>query len=259
MILGILQARASSTRLPGKVLRPVLGKPMLELQIERLLRAQRLDLLVLATSIDSSDDPIEALGARLGIECSRGSLDDVLDRFQQAAQRHAPEYVVRLTGDCPLADPELIDRVVDFCLAGGFDYASNTLEPTFPDGLDAEVMRASALAAAACEARLPSQREHVTPFIYAHPQRFRLGSYRSTDDRSHMRWTVDDIDDLEFVDGIYRALYPENPAFTTDDVVSYLAAHPEIASLNSRHRRNEGYVRSLSRDPSGAQTKEIPP
>jgi spore coat polysaccharide biosynthesis protein SpsF len=167
--------------------------------------------------------------------------------------------VVRLTGDCPLADPELIDRIVDFCLAGGFDYASNTLEPTFPDGLDAEVMRASVLAAASREARLPSQREHVTPFIYSHPQRFRLGSYRSTENRSHMRWTVDDIDDLELVDGIYRALYPTNPAFTTDDIVAYLAKHPGIASLNSRHHRNEGYARSLSRDPSGAHIKESPP
>ena len=179
MILGILQARASSRRLPGKVLKPILGRPMLERQIERLRRARRLDGLVVATSTDAGDDAIDALCRSLGVECFRGSLEDVLDRFYRAVLRHAPQSAVRLTADCPLADPAVIDRLVELHAAGGYDYTSNTLVRTYPDGLDAEVVALPCLEAAWREAALPSEREHVTPFIYNRPQRFRLIDKRS--------------------------------------------------------------------------------
>ncbi|MBM3560846.1 MAG: hypothetical protein FJX53_13430, partial [Alphaproteobacteria bacterium] len=139
-VIAVLQARTSSSRLPGKVLRPLQGRPMLERQIERILRSRRLDRLVVATSDHPEDDPIEALCRTLGVDCFRGALEDVLDRFYRAAASRRPDHVVRLTGDCPLCDPEIIDRVVAHHLEGGYDYTCNVLEPTFPDGLDVEAM-----------------------------------------------------------------------------------------------------------------------
>src|SRR5476649_1017963 len=151
---AILQARVSSSRLPGKVLKPILGRAMLLHQLDRVRRAGSLDDLVVATSTESGDDAIETMCAAEGIRCFRGSLNDVLDRFYQAALPFNPDYIVRLTGDCPLADPELIDRVVNFLITGGFDIAGAA--PTFPDGLDVEAMRFSILETAWREATLPS-------------------------------------------------------------------------------------------------------
>ena len=246
--LAILQARTSSTRLPGKVLKPLLGKPMLARQIERLKRARTLDELVVATSTDPSDDALEALSDAEGVACYRGSLDDVLDRFYRAALMRSPSHVVRLTGDCPLSDPVVVDRTVRFYEEGGFDYASNALEPTFPDGLDVEIFRFSALEEAWREARLPAFREHVTLFIYRHPERFRTGSYRNATNLAHLRWTVDEPSDYEFVKRVYEALYPAKPEFGMEDVIRFIAAHPEACALNSGIGRNEGLARSLQRD-----------
>ncbi|MBV9183532.1 MAG: glycosyltransferase family protein [Acidobacteria bacterium] len=246
MILAILQARVCSTRLPQKVLLPILGKPMLVHQIERALRATLLDQLLVATSLDTSDDAIENLCRASGIECFRGSHADVLDRYYRAAQVFHPEYVVRLTGDCPLIDPQVIDSVVTFCLEGGYDYASNTIEPTYPDGLDTEVFRISCLTKAWHEAELPSDREHVTPFIWRQPDFFRIGSFRGDANLSGLRWTVDEAIDFELVKTIYEALYPTNPFFAMQDIVRYLELHPDISSVNSRIPRNAGYTLSLS-------------
>lgn len=254
MILAILQARVSSSRLPGKVLRPLLGQPMLARQIERLQRSRRVERLVVATSDQREDDPIAQLCADLGITCHRGSLDDVLDRFHGAALPHHPTHVVRLTGDCPLADPDVIDACIDFHLAGNFDYTTNALQPTFPDGLDVEVFRANCLDEAWREARLPSQREHVTPFIHGQPERYRIGHYRGEPDLSHLRWTVDEAEDFALVETIYAALYPANPVFSTADILSLLARRPELATLNTAFARNEGYAKSLAADAS-ASTK----
>lgn len=249
MILAILQARVSSTRLPGKVLKPLLGAPMLTRQIERVRRARLIDTLIVATSTDPSDDAIEALCRGAGIACHRGALQDVLDRYYQAAKPYQPDHIVRLTGDCPLADPEVIDRLIRFYLDGGYDHASNGGEPTtFPDGLDVEAFRFSALEAAWREARLPSEREHVTPFIYNHPERFRLGSYRNDVDLSHLRWTVDEPADFDLVKIVYEALYPAKPDFGTADILALLDARPELGAMNTHHARNEGYAKSLQED-----------
>lgn len=244
MILGVLQARASSSRLPGKVLMPMAGAPMLERQIERLLRAQRMDKLVLATSDGSDDDAVAEIAGRAGIELYRGSLDDVLDRYYQAARPHLPRHVVRVTGDCPLADWEVIDRAIEFAVEGGYDYASNTLNPTWPDGLDVEVATFAALETAWREAVRPLEREHVMPFITSRGERFRLGSLESERDLSHMRWTVDEPQDYEFVRRVYEALFPGNPAFTTADVLALLEKQPELATLNTGFIRNEGLRKS---------------
>ena len=248
MILAILQARLSSTRLPGKVLKPILGMPMLLRQIERVRRARGIDRLVLATSDDPSDDAIEKLCRENDIECFRGNLNDVLDRFYQAAKAVKPDYVVRLTGDCPLIDPEIIDRVIRHGIDGKFDYASNTIKPTFPDGLDVEVFRFGCLETSWREATLPSQREHVTPFIHQQPGRFKIGNYAGAQNLSHLRWTVDETLDFELIKQIYESLYPAKPDFDTNDVLALLDRRPELKTLNTAHERNEGYQRSLAKD-----------
>jgi len=251
MILAILQARMSSTRLPGKVMKPLAGAPMLERHIERVRRSELIDVLVLATSDHENDDAIADLGAHLSTHVHRGSLDDVLDRFYRAALPYAPDHVVRLTGDCPLADPEVIDQVIRLYLDGRYDYASNALIPTFPDGLDVEVFRFSCLEEAWREAQLPSEREHVTPFIHKRPQRYRIGVLGADEDLSSLRWTVDTAEDYALVSKIYEALYPVNPAFTTEEVVRWLEEHPDLAEMNTDQQRNEGYLKSLAEDPDG--------
>ena len=255
MILAILQARASSTRLPGKVLKPILGRPMLARQIERVCRARRIDRLVVATSTDASDDAVAALCHHIGVARFRGSLDDVLDRFYKAAVPYSPAHVVRLTGDCPLADPQLIDRLIAFHLDGGFDYSSNALEPSYADGLDAEIMTFGALGEAWHEARLASEREHVTPFIHKRPERYRIGSMSGDRDLSALRWCVDEPEDLEVVRSIYGALYPANPNFTTADILDYLSRHGDVAGHNAGLVRNQGYAASLVDDKLAAAAK----
>lgn len=249
MILGILQARTSSSRLPGKVLLPIVGRPMLALQIERMLRARRVDRWVLATSTNAEDDALEGIARSAGVDCFRGSLDDVLDRFYRAAERYAPEHVVRTTGDCPLFDPEVLDVGIAAYLSSGVDYLSNCVEATYPDGLDYEVFRFSALEEAWKEARLPSQREHVTPFINRQPDRFSVKHFRNpAGDFSSLRWTVDQPEDLPLVRSVYEALYASNPQFGLNDVLRYLESRPTLSEANSGVKRNEGYQLSLDRE-----------
>ena len=237
MILAIMQARMSSTRLPGKVMAPILGHPMLLRQIERVGRARSFDRLLVATSSSPSDDVIARTCADHEIECFRGSLHDVLDRFVQAAKPYAPEHLVRLTADCPLADPDAIDSVVAYHLEGGFEYTSNTRVRTFPHGLDAEVCRYACLEQAWCDATTPFEREHVMPYLWG-SNRFSVGQLCQECDQSYFRWTVDFAEDLELVREIYTSLYPVDPAFTTDDIVRLLDHRPALAMLNATRRRS---------------------
>ena len=219
MAVAILQARMSSTRLPGKVLMPLAGRPMIERQIERLRRCSTLQRIIVATSTEPSDDPLADHVSRLGVDLFRGSLTDVLDRYLGAARAFdAQGQVVRLTADCPLADPGVIDACVRLQAELGVDYVSNGRQRTYPHGLDVEAFGFDALVAAAAEASDPYDREHVTPFIYRNPQRFSLGVLLQKTDESRLRWTVDTPGDYAFVERVYAALYPENPAFTSDDV-----------------------------------------
>ena len=248
MILAILQARVSSTRLPGKVMKTILGVPMLLRQIERVKRSQLINGLVIATSKDDSDNIIEKLCQENGIACYRGSLDDVLDRFYKASFAYHPDHVVRLTGDCPLIDPQVIDEVITYYLQGRYDYASNALNPTYPDGLDVEIFSFACLQLAWQEAKLPSQREHVTPFLHQQPERFKLGSYKNSKDLSDLRWTVDESADFALVSRIYELLYPQNPFFNTEDILRLLDENIDINSMNMGIKRNEGYQKSLRLD-----------
>lgn len=248
VILAILQARMNSTRLPGKVLKPLLGIPMLQRQIERIKRSKMIDKLIVATSDQDSDNPIRFLCENNGIPVFRGSLDDVLDRFYQCALSNAPNHIVRLTGDCPLADPLLIDEIISYHLTEKNDYTSNTLEPTYPDGLDVEVFCFSVLKTTWIESELPSEREHVTPYIYKQPDKFKLGSFKNNTDLSHLRWTVDEEVDYEFVQKVYTKLYPDNPTFGTLDLLAYIERDQGLIDLNGHFKRNEGYFKSLQKD-----------
>lgn len=241
MIIMVLQARASSKRLPGKALKSILGKPMLHHQIERIQHAKVPARLVLATSHNPEDDAVATIGQNTGIDVYRGSLDDVLDRFYRAAEPFAPSHVVRLTGDCPFTDPSIIDAITRFAVNGNYDYASNSIRPTFPDGLDVEVATFEALQTAWREATTRSDREHVMPFLYRQPDRFKLGNYENERDLSTLRWTVDEPADFAFVETIYRALYPANPAFDSADILGYLSENPSLAATNSGFARNEGF------------------
>jgi spore coat polysaccharide biosynthesis protein SpsF len=237
MMLAVLQARMSSTRLPGKVLKPLAGAPMVLRQIERLRRARRLDRLVVATSTEASDDPLaEALGGA-GVEVFRGPLDDVLARFVGVLDAWPAEHVVRLTADCPLADPEAVDATVALHLETGGDYTSNTPETfAWPKGLDVEVITAEALRRTA-QAPTPEAREHVTWDVWTRPQSWRIAWLKSARaDDGDIRWTVDTPDDYAFVQAVYEALYPGNSAFTSDDVRRFLADRPDLARFGG-HRR----------------------
>lgn len=248
MIIAVLQARLSSSRLPGKVLKPILDQPMLALQIERIKRSQLIDQLVVATSTSPEDEQISKLCQEIEVVSFRGSLDDVLERVYQAAKPYSPTYLVRLTGDCPLCDSELIDQVIQFHVDGNYDYSSNCLIPTYPDGLDVEICRFQCLEIAEKEATLPSHREHVTPFINQQPDRFKLGNYQHDQDLSYLRWTVDELADFELVRQIYTNLYPQNPSFNMRDILDWLYQHPEWQTHNSKYERNEGFTKSLLAD-----------
>jgi spore coat polysaccharide biosynthesis protein SpsF len=222
MNLAVLQARMSSSRLPGKVLAPVLGQPMIARQIERLRRARLIDELVMATSVDPSDDPLAEACRHLGVTVFRGDLNDVLSRFVGVLEaRPQARALVRLTADCPLTDWTLIDALIERHLAEDADYTSNDLEVrTYPHGLDAEVMKPSALLRAGREASDPYEREHVAPFLYRRPESHKLVGMTRSPSLAHLRWTVDYPADLEFVRDVYAQLYPVKPAFLTDDIVA---------------------------------------
>ena len=248
MILAILQARMGSSRLPGKVMKPVLGRPMIERQIERILRSKRIDQLIVATSNLKEDDVLETLCDSIRVPVFRGELDNVLDRFYRAAVPYNPKHVVRLTADCPLADPLLVDELIDFYLEHQCDYASNCQEPTLPDGLDAEIFSFAVLEQAWKEAVLPSHQEHVTAFICEHRERYRIENYKYNRDLSNLRWTVDEFEDLEFVRRVYEKLYPLNPEFRTEDIIALLDREPELLEINKSFKRNAGMKKSIEKD-----------
>jgi spore coat polysaccharide biosynthesis protein SpsF (cytidylyltransferase family) len=239
-VIGILQARMSSFRLPGKVLKPILGQPMLARQLERLQWCQTLDGLVVATSNQPDDDSIAKLCAMVGVDCFRGSLNNLIDRFYHCALEQGAEFIVRLTGDCPLSDAAMIDELVHFFLRLDVDYASNCRPPTLPDGLDAEVFTMEALATAWRESLSPFEREHVTPFIINRPERFTIANWEWFSDFSWLRWTVDEPEDFTFISKVYEALYPSKPDFGFDDVLALLKKQPCLVEINRKFQRNEG-------------------
>jgi spore coat polysaccharide biosynthesis protein SpsF len=232
-VVAIIQARVGSTRLPGKVLKELAGEPMLARCVNRVRRAQMLDEVVVATTVQKADEAIVQLCAERAWPCFRGSEDDVLDRYYQAAIAYQADVVVRITSDCPLIDPQVVDRVVGEFLdrQPQVDYASNTsLKRTFPRGLDTEVICSSALERAWRKDHNPAWREHVTPYIYRHPNMFRLHNVENPVDYSRMRWTVDTPEDLAFVLRVYEHFWHDR--FSWLDVLAALEEHPEWLAIN---------------------------
>jgi spore coat polysaccharide biosynthesis protein SpsF (cytidylyltransferase family) len=208
--VAIIQARTSSSRLPGKVLEPINGIPMIIFMLQRVARAKQLDQLTLATSTDESDNVLCRQVEQAGFDCYRGNLLDVLDRFNCAAKLCAADVVVRLTGDCPLMDSDVIDRCLSILAEGRYDYVSNVDPPTFPNGLDVEAFTYEALAKAHSEANLSTDREHVTPYIRRNKTLFRQANVCSSVDLSDLRWTVDHADDLSFVRALVGSVKSTN-------------------------------------------------
>lgn len=244
-VIAIVQARMSSTRLPGKTLADINGKPMLLHVVERVRRAGGVDQVLVATSDRPSDDPLAAVCDANDVLCFRGSENDVLDRFYRAARAHSATTVVRITADCPLLDGSVLDKTVAKYRGGGYDYVANNLEHTYPDGLDVEVFSFAALERAWREATQPAEREHVTPYL-RQARGFRRGDvpYAGHHNVADLRWTVDEPRDLEFVRAIYARFAPEE-AFGMEDIAKLLAETPELAHLNDGIVSNEGYYRSL--------------
>lgn len=228
----ITQARMTSTRLPGKVLKTVLGKALLQHQIERLRRS-RADEVIVATTTNAADEPIVALCRELSVPFFRGSELDVLARCQGAAKASGLDLVVRVTSDCPLIDPWVVDQVLALHSSSGADFAANTLQRTYPRGMDTEVFSAAMLEEAAAEACLPYEREHVTPFFYQRPQRYRLANLAYKTDQSGHRWTVDTPEDFQLIERLLSALYPEKPGFSLEDILALISRHPEWSRLNA--------------------------
>lgn len=230
-IVAIIQARMGSTRLPGKVLMDLAGETVLARVVARVRRCRLVNQIVVATSLHPQDDAIVAECGRLGISAFRGSELDVLDRYYNAAQAANAEVIARITSDCPLLDPGVTDFTIQSFLDARPDYASNALERNYPRGLDTEVMTFAALSCAWQEARQPAQREHVTPFLYQHPERFNLLAVKGDRDYSEYRWTLDTPEDLAFIRAVYSRL-SANPHFSWHDVLHILELEPELAVIN---------------------------
>ncbi len=242
-IISIIQARLGSTRLPGKVLKPILSRPMLSYMLERVKAAKRIDALMIATTENKSDQPIVEFCRSEKIKCFRGSENDVLDRYYQAARSVQAEIIVRLTADCPLIDPAVVDEIVEAFLTKypNIDFASNVKPATFPDGMDIEVFSFAALEWAWKETKNPLEREHVTPYFYDSPGRFRTLNVEAERDFSSYRLTVDYEDDFEVVSKILESLYRPGQPFGFREVVKFLDENPEILKKNA-HQRNPWYA-----------------
>ena len=235
---AIIQARMGSTRLQGKALVDIAGKTMLDRVVTRVGQARLVDAIMVATTTEDRDDPLAQEAHRLGVAVFRGSEEDVLDRYVRAAQACRADVVVRITSDCPLIDPGVIDDVVTRFVAEDADYASNTLERSYPRGLDVEVMTTAALERSRREADAAYQRVHVTPFLYEHPKLFKLVSVVSAGPRSDLRWTVDTPEDLALVRALYARL-SDRTSFSWTDVLAIVIAEPALAMVNAESTQKE--------------------
>lgn len=239
-VVAIIQARTSSTRLPRKVLKPIVGKPMLWHIIQRIKAAETVDEILVATTNKNGDRKIIEIAKRLGLDSLAGNEEDVLDRFYQAAKRCKADVVVRITSDDPFKDPVIIDKITQTFLQrkDKIDYVSNTIKPTYPEGLDIEVFSFVALEKAWKRATSKFDRGHVTSYIWRHPEEFRIMNVENEKgDLSNMRWTVDTREDLNFAREVYKRLYKEGEIFRTEDILDLLHKHPEISKVNEKIER----------------------
>lgn len=245
--LAIIQARYGSSRLPGKVLLPLGDKTVLECVIDRVKKSRYVNEIIVATTIEKIDTPIVLLCASKGIRVFCGSENDVLDRYYQIARLLRPEHITRITADCPLLDPDILDIVIKKHLETGSDYTSNILEVTYPDGLDCEIMKYNVLEEAWKNANLLSQREHVTQYII-HSDKFKKVSVKSGIDYSAERWTIDTSEDYQLLSAIYQGLKDNDDFMKMETVMKFLYAKEDLQKLNKNYKRNEGLIKSLAND-----------
>jgi spore coat polysaccharide biosynthesis protein SpsF len=263
-IVTVIQARTGSSRLPGKVLLPLAGKPLLVRMLERVLRASYVGTVVVATTTDVADDPIESICYENGWNIYRGHPTDLLDRHYQAAKQFQADAVVKIPSDCPLIDPAIIDKVLSVYLENHpeVDFVSNLHPATYPDGNDVEVMKFSVLETAWKEATLPMEREHTTPYIWERPERFKLLNVSWETgwnySMSH-RFTIDYPEDYQFISRVYDELFESNPTFGLNDILTLLHSKPEIFEINSKfagvnwYRNHLGELKTID----ASMTKQI--
>lgn len=263
-LLVVVQARTGSSRLPGKVLLPLAGAPLLQRMVERVRAANTNIDVVVATTTDAADDTVVELCGRIDVPCFRGHPTDLLDRHVQAARAHRADLVAKVPSDCPLIDPAAIDRVLGAYLAQrpDYDFASNLHPGTWPDGNDVEVMPLDVLETAWREAKKPHEREHTTPFLWDQPERFRClnVAWETGRDLSMThRFTIDYREDYELIRAVYDALYDARRPFTVGDVVQYLDAHPDVYALNAKYAGVNWYRHHLNdlRTVDASQTRTV--
>lgn len=249
-VLAITQARYGSTRLPAKILKEVNGITLLEIHLRRILQSKMITKLKVATTDEEGSKYIIDIANKVGVEYHQGSVDDVLDRFYQTALPEKPDYVVRVTSDCPLIDPDIIDQTIKICIDGDYDYASNTLIPTYPDGMDVEVFKFSALETAWRDAKLLSEHEHVTPYIKNNSTVMGGNLFKSYNvvndvDLSALRITVDEQRDFEVIKALIENVGIDKHC---NDYVAFLESHKDVMEINASIMRNEGYAKSLAND-----------
>lgn len=246
----IIQARTGATRLPNKVLLPIFGKEILLHEVERVLNSKKLDLVVIATTTQPNDDKIEKLIIDYNhpkVKLFRGSEEDVLDRYYRAARENQIEMVIRITGDCPLIDWELMDKIIEEFLIGDYDYVSNVLtKRTYPRGLDIEIFSFNVLEWMWKNCRLEREREHVTTYVREHPEQFKIKNIEQTEDLSNLRWTLDEKDDFILIEEIYRVLYPKKRFFQTQDILDLITQRPELVKINQHIEQKKNILNEVN-------------
>jgi spore coat polysaccharide biosynthesis protein SpsF len=241
MIAAIIQARTGSTRLPNKIFKLIEGKPLIWHITERVKQAKLVDKIIIATTVNSMDDGVEQWCSENGVAVYRGSEDDVLNRYYEAAVQAKADVVIRITCDDPFKDPGVIDATVQYFLDNHFDFASNNNPPTFPEGLDVEIMTFKTLETMEQNAATDFEREHVTQYVYKNPAKFSVGNYQYEKNLSQLRWTIDTENDLQMARTVYNYLYPSEPFFTYKDILKLLEKHPEITEINQNEKRSALY------------------
>ncbi|MFA5387080.1 MAG: glycosyltransferase family protein [Candidatus Paceibacterota bacterium] len=256
---AIFQVRTSSVRFPAKAFKKIEGKTLLWHVVQRVKTARLIDRLIIATTDKEEDDRIEEFAQQNGLLCYRGSERDVLDRYYQAAKQFGSEVIVRITPDDPFKDPQIIDQFVSYFVNsnGSLDYVSNTIIPSYPEGIDLEVFSFKALERAWIEADKPSEREHVTPYIWKNSDKFQIKNLIYRKDLSNFRWTIDYPQDMEFTVEIYKRLYPVKKIFLMEDILEILEKEPDLQKINDGIMHGEGYLKSLKEDKLQNKNKKI--
>ncbi len=247
-IVAIIQARCNSTRLRNKVLADIDGKPLIERIVRRIKQVEIIDRVVVATTTSASDDYLVEWCKHKGIDCFRGSESNVLERYYECAKFYNANIVVRITADDPFKDPVIINHAINLLIENNYDYVSNTIKPTFPEGIDVEVYRFKSLEAAFKNATLNSEKEHVTPYIWKNDNKFSLFNFVYKEDLSDLRWTIDYIEDLEFARAVYRKMRNKKEHFLMEDILCLLGEYPELSNIQKSVVRNEGYIESINED-----------